>query len=578
VLGSVVGRIRSGHTLDQARAQLAVAAAQLAAAYPLTRGNASFLVSTTGLSPNETPLEILMIISVILSLPLTVFAISCANVTNLQMARAAERARELAVRLSFGASRAQLIRLLTLETLFSAAAAVGTSIVLTLVVFRLSESFLPIQASIDWTVAAFSFALMMAVTFLTGLVPAWLVLRRPSALGLKQTAQAGGRNLSRIRSVLVVGQVALSLLMLCGAGLVFRSLRSMQLEIPDALRSQIVTQFDPAQIGASEAETTRLAGELMASAVADSRVLAASISRSGSMRYRIPDMPNGERRFINVTEMTPSWLQVMDLRILMGRPLTNADDQGFGLVSAALADSIAPGGSPLGRILEIDDGSGTQRHIEIVGVVADNRTGPMLEGTRPEPVVYVSLPRNFLGPFTLRIRTRSAESVAAVSGDLRGMVRAVDPRLPWLTLLRGEETYLSDNPALRYVALSIGSLGLLALILAATGLYAVMSYVVRLRRREIGVRMAIGADPRQILTMMVWQALRLVLAGGGIGLALAIPLAFGLRAVFIGPISPLDPAAFLPPLALLLLVGVLAAALPAKRASATQPSNTLREE
>ena len=137
---------------------------------------------------------------------------------------------------------------------------------------------------------------------------------------------------------------------------------------------------------------------------------------------------------------------------------------------------------------------------------------------------------------------------------------------------------MSDNPALRYIALCIGGLGLLALILAATGLYAVMSYIVRLRRREIGVRMAIGADPRQILTMMVWQALRLVLIGGGSGLALAIPLAFGLRAVFIGPISPLDPAAFLPPFALLLLVGFLAAALPAMRASATQPTNTLRDE
>src|SRR5262249_41729153 len=142
-----------------------VPAAQLAAEFPSARANASFLVSTNSLSPNETPLEILMIISAILSMPLTVFAISCANVTNLQLARAAERARELAVRLSFGASRGQLVRLLTFETLFPAAAAVGTSIVLTVVILRFSISILPIQATIDWTVAAFSFALMMAVTF-----------------------------------------------------------------------------------------------------------------------------------------------------------------------------------------------------------------------------------------------------------------------------------------------------------------------------------------------------------------------------------------------------------------------------
>ena len=577
-LGSVVGRIRSGHTLDQARAHLAVAAAQLAAAYPSTRANAALLLSTTGLSPNETPLEILMIISAILSLPLTVFAVSCANVTNLQLARAAERARELAVRLSFGASRSQLIRLLTFETLFPAAAAVGTSIVLTVVILRLSESFLPIHASIDWTVAAFSLALMMAVTFFTGLVPAWLVLRRPAALELKQTAQAGGLSLSRLRSVLVIAQVTLSLLMLCGAGLVLRSVSSMKLEVPVVLRSQIVAEFNPAQIGASERETSQFARELVARAEADPRVLAASISRASSMRYRIPDTPNGERRSTAVTEITPSWLEVMDLPLLTGRSLTSIDDQTVGLVSARLADSMAPGESPLGRILQIDDESGTQRHIEIVGVVADNRTRPMLEGDRPAPVVYVTLPRNFSGPFTLRIRTHNVASVAAVSADLRSTVRSVDPRLPWLTLSRGEDTYVRDAPALRYVALSIGGLGMLALALAATGLYAVMSYVVLLRRREIGVRMAIGADPRQILTMMVWQALRLVLMGGAIGLALAVPLAFALRAVFIGPISPLDPAAFLPPFALLLIAGLLAAALPARRASATDPINTLREE
>src|SRR5262249_51078041 len=154
-----------------------------------------------GLPPSVTPFDILLVISASLSMPLTVFAISCANVTNLQLARAAERARELAVRLSFGASRRQLIRLLTCETLFPAAAAVGTSIVLTVVILRFSESFLRVPVSIEWQVAAFSFALMMAVTFFTGLVPAWLVLRGP-ALRLKQTAQAGGLSLSRLRSAL----------------------------------------------------------------------------------------------------------------------------------------------------------------------------------------------------------------------------------------------------------------------------------------------------------------------------------------------------------------------------------------
>src|SRR5262245_22039554 len=130
---------------------------------------------------------------------------------------------------------------------------------------------------------------------------------------------------------------------------------------------------------------------------------------------------------------------------------------------------------------------------------------------------------------------------------------------------------------LRYLGFSIGALGMLGLGLAATGLYAVMSYAVLLRRREIGVRLAIGAEPRQILTMVISQALRLVLIGGGIGLAIVIALAFALRAAVIGRISPLDPAALLPPFALLLVVGLLSAALPARRASATDAINTLRD-
>jgi predicted permease len=575
-LGHVVGRIRSGHTVDQARASLTVSAAQLAAAHPSIRANASFLLGTHGFNPNNTRFEILMMIGAVLSLPLTVFAISCGNVTNLQLARAAERARELAVRLSFGASRGQLIRLLTLETLFPAAVAVGTSLVITLVVLRFSDSFLKIQSSIDWTVAAFSFGLMMTVTFFTGLVPAWLVLRRPAALGLKQTAQAGGLSLSRLRSILVIGQVALSLVMLCGAGLILRSVNSMNVEVPAVLRSQIVADFNPAQIGASEPEASRLPVELLARVSADPRVLAASLSRTGSLWYRLPD--SGDRRYTQLTEVTPSWLQVMDLPILTGRSLTNVDGRTVGLVSAALADSIAPGESPLGRILQIDDGSGTQWPIEIVGVVADNRTRPMSDADRPAPTVYITLPPSFSHPFTLRIRTQSPDSVTAVSADLRNIVRAVDPRFPWLELSRGEEMFLRDAPFLRYFALSIAGLGVLALTLAATGLYAVMSYVVMLRRREIGIRMAIGADPQRILKMIVSQGLRLVLTGGGIGLALAIPLAFALRAVLFSRLSPLDPVAVLPPFGLLLIVGLLASVVPAFRASTTDPINTLREE
>jgi predicted permease len=573
-----LGRLRNRSTAGDAQAQLAVPAAHLAAAYPATRANASVIVRTGGLGLNDTLFEIFLAFGAVLSIPLTVFAIGCANVANLQLARAAERARELAVRLSLGASRWQLIRLLTLETMALAASAVAVSCVATMTIFQFSVYVLPITASIDWRAAAFSFVLLMTVTFATGLLPAWLVLRRPGAAGLKQNAQAGGLGHSRLRSSLVIAQVALSLVMLCAAGVLLRTVRTMQLEAPAILRSQIVADFDPAQAGSGSVEAWQLADQLVERLKTDSRVAAAAISRRGSFNYRDTGRNDGLMRFTALLEITPQWLEVMDLPMRAGRKLTAADDQRVALVSAALADSIAPKTSPLGRMLQVEDSSGNQRLIEIVGVVEDNPTRPMQIGQHPPPIVYVALPRDFSGPFTLRIRTQSSELVPVVSAAFREIVRDVNPRLAWISMRGGKDSYLSDAPTLRYLALAIAALGILALLLAASGLYAVMSYVVSLRRREIGIRVAIGAEPRQIMTMMVRQAFRLVLTGGAIGLGLAIPGAFVLRAVFVGTVSPLDPVAFVPPFALLMIVAFAAAAMPARRASSIDPIHTLRED
>jgi putative ABC transport system permease protein len=164
-----------------------------------------------------------------------------------------------------------------------------------------------------------------------------------------------------------------------------------------------------------------------------------------------------------------------------------------------------------------------------------------------------------------------------LSSDLRNIVRELAPELPWLSIRRGEDTYLSDTFGLRYLALSVGGLGLLALSLASMGLYAVMAYLVMLRRREIGIRMAVGADPRRIVSMVLRNAFGLVLTGSAIGLALPIPLAFCLRAVFVGTVTPLDPVALVPTFALMMLVGLLAAAIPASRAARVDPMQTLKE-
>ena len=552
---SGVGRLRDGFSSADARSQMAAFETQLSSAYPATRSNTSIVVRGHGFGPGDTPLDVLIILGAILGLPLTVLGISCANVANLQLARATERAQELSVRLSFGATHGQLVRLLTTEIMVLVMVAVFVSAASTIAILHFVGPYLPIKLTIDWQAAAFSLLLMLATTFSSGLTPAWLALRRGMT----------GRGRSRLRSTLVIAQVTLSLMMLFGSAVLLRSVNSMELEAPLALRSQIVAELDPGQVGKSPTEARLFAEALQERLKRDPRVTAVSISRARGIRL--------DNRNTALVEMTPSWLDVMSLPILTGRALTTADGPGVALVSARLAESIAGGGSPLGRVLDISDGT-TSTKVEVVGVVADNRTRPMQIGDRPDPVVYVALPADISSPFTLRIRTGAVDAVRA---DLRTIVRELDPRLPWLSIGRGEESYLNEFGGLQYVALSVGGLGLLALTLASTGLYAVMAYLVMLRRKEIGVRMAVGADPRHIVAMVLRQALTLVLSGTAIGLALAIPLGYGLRAVFVGTVTPLDPVALIPTVALLIVAGTLAAAIPARRASRVDPITTLRQ-
>jgi putative ABC transport system permease protein len=211
------------------------------------------------------------------------------------------------------------------------------------------------------------------------------------------------------------------------------------------------------------------------------------------------------------------------------------------------------------------------RAVEVVGIVSNHRMGPMLPGDVPDPKIY-TLFRPDGGPFTLWIKSANRDELF---NDLRSIVRELDPRLPWLSLKRGEDMYIKDAPTIRQVAFTIGGLGLLALALAVIGLYAVMSYVVMLRRHEISVRIAIGAKSRDIVRLMLTHAARLVIMGAAIGLTLALILALILRAtLFAAPL--LAPGTFLPQLALMTFATLVAAFIPAYFASRINPMQMLK--
>jgi putative ABC transport system permease protein len=570
---SVVGRVNTGHTIADVEHQLTVSAARIAASQPTTRANAAARVRTPGSPPNDTPIGIFAIVIALLALPLIVLAIGCANVANLHLARVAEQSRELAVRLALGATRAQLVRLLTLETLARVLIAVGLSIGLILLALVRVQPLVPVFVSIDWRVLLFAVSLALGVSLATGLMPAWIVLRRTAAGELQQGSQSGGLRHSRLRGALIVGQVALSLGLMVLAGLFARTVQSMVNQAPSALRQQIVASFDPSDLRMTPLEARRFADTLATGVGADGRVTHFALSTDDGVRFGVPGAPQTTDGFASLVGMTAAWLDVMEVRLLTGRRLTDGDDPTAAMLSAGAAEMIAPGASPLGMMLRITHGSGATREVRVVGVVADNPLRPTV--ARPDPVIYVPLPNELSGEFSLRVRAGNPEPLRA---DLLTLVNRIDPRITWTSIRRGDIEFQEEAQEMTGAVYVVSAAGTLALILSATGLYAVLSYIVALRRHEIGVRLAIGAPPSRIITLVIRQALTLVLAGMACGLALAVPMALVMQATFVAKVTATDPMVFLPTISVLLAVGIVAAAGPALRASRIDPIATLRQE
>jgi hypothetical protein len=301
-----------------------------------------------------------------------------------------------------------------------------------------------------------------------------------------------------------------------------------------------------------------------------------ALSIDHGVRFGVPSAPQATDRFASLVGMTAAWIDVMEVRLLTGRRLTDADDDTTAMLSATAAEMIAPGGSPLGMVLRVVHGSGAAREVRdvrIVGVVADNPLRPTVE--RPDPVIYVPLAKELSGEFTLRVGAADPEALRA---DLLTLVNRIDPRITWTSIRRGDMRFQDEAREMAGAVYVVSAAGTVALVLSATGLYAVLSYIVALRRREIGVRLAIGAPPSRIVTLVIRQALKLVLAGMACGLTLAVPMAFAMRATFVAKVTAADPMVFLPTISVLLAVGILAAAVPALRASRIDPIATLRQE
>jgi len=569
----IVARLAPGATKDDARTATQAPAAQIAASHPDTRAHAAFVLRSHGFGLEDSPAEVLLLFVMFLSVPLSVLAIACANVANMQLARATRRSREIAVRLALGATRGQVVRLLTFDALLLASVAGLIGIGGARLALIYFQPIFPVLISLDWRVVAFAILLSGGATLFSGIAPAWLVARRRAATELRQTAQSGGLQHGRLRSALVVTQIALSLALLTICGLFTRTVSVVARDVPPSMREIVRAGLDVRSINGSQADAARLQNEVLARVTADTRVRAAALEFLTGFRYRRDALATRDSRLAGGL-VTPGWVEATGARLLSGRGFTSADRADVALVNERLArEMVSEGTPPLGRTIGLRQGNDEDApllQVTIVGVITAVPNSP--SDVDPDAAVFVPLTVAPLAP-RLVVRTTDTEALTA---DIRQLVTSIEPKLPWIPAERADVTYLRDAEPLTYTALSLGAFGGIALTLAAVGLFAMMAYVVSLRTRELGIRVALGARSGDVVGLVVRQAVRLAVYGSIAGVAIAVPIAFGLRALLAG-VSPLDPLALAPTLALLFVVAIAAAVIPARRAARVDPVSVLRD-
>jgi predicted permease len=587
-----VARLAPGATVARANADLAVLFDRLRQQYPEVYGDAerSASVMQLGGVPAGAHGPIAGFLSLLMGLVALVLLTTCANVAGMLVARAAARERENSISLAIGSGRARLVRQLLIESLLLFGLGGVAGILLSIWCLRLLSGValpVPVVLNFDFSPDMRVFAFGLGVSLLTGimfgLAPA-LQATRPSLTGaLRSEGSASHSRGGRLRRIFVVSQVSFSLVLLISAGLFLRSLqRASRIDAGfDADGVQLVT-FDLALDGYDEAAgrtfiqrlTTRLEGMpgVSAAAVATDLPLDMSISEAGTFPAGRSEGARPVSASFN--EVTPGYFNAVGMRVLQGRAFSAADvtsSEPVIIVSSSYAERVWPGEAAIGKRVAWSDPSSSLR--TVVGVVNDVKTKNLMEGT--EPTVYLPQSQAYSSNGTLLVRT--GRSGRAAAEFVEQQIAALDPRLSISAVqtLAGV-TSVGTLPQ-RLAARVATSLGVLALVLAALGIYGVTAYMVTQRTREIAVRVAIGARRADVISIVIGSGLKLALPGLVIGTLAALGFSLLLRAFILG-VAPMDALTFtVVPALLLLMIGV-ATAVPALRAARVSPMDALRSE
>jgi predicted permease len=526
-----------------------------------------------------------------------VLLIACSNLAGLLAARGAARQREYGIRLAIGASRFQLLRQSIVECLLYAFAGGGLGLLVAawtlnalLRAFPADDAIRQVGVGIDPRVLAFAAFVSLLAGLLFGVAPSWRAARLDPARTLRGQGRgttSAGREVIRLRQWLVTAQVALTLVLLVAAGLFVRSLRNLG-HVDLGFRAEQVIGFSIApKLNGYSAEKTgtfarqlteRLAGLPGVRSVAAARIATmAGETTSGTIRLEGEAAAGHERRSARSNLVGPGYFSTLGIPLAAGREFQTSDDAQapkVAIVNETLAKKFFPGRSPLGARVALGAGDETPPDIEIVGVVRNNKSAQVAE--EDVPFVYMPYLQDArLGELTFYLRTQSDPK--ALASPIRAEVKRLDPQLPIYDLLPLETRIDDSLVTQRVIVMLSGAFGALAAILAALGIYGVLSFAVAARRQEIGVRMALGADPAAVRALILREVVRFLLIGGAIGLPAAYLLARGVESILFG-VKATDPGIFAAGTLLMALVALAAAWPPALRASRTDALDALRSE
>jgi putative ABC transport system permease protein len=588
----VFARLKPGVTHEQAQAEMETVSKRLAEQYP--RENEGLTVSVDSLHEKAVgksrPALLVMLGAVGF-----VLLIACANVANLLLAKAASRRKEIAVRLALGAGRWRVVRQLLTESLMLSLAGGAAGLLLAFwsnsALVSLGQETLPraLTVGLDARILLFTLGLSVLVGLLFGLAPALRSTKTDLIESLKDRSRGSthDRRQGFIRQLLVVGEIALSLVLLAGGGLMMRSFLRLTSIDPGFEPRGVLTATVPlsgqrystdeqraAFFQRLTAQLSALPGVKSASAI-NHLPLGGDVWTLGFTVEGRPESQAAERPSAVYRVVCPEYFRTFGAVLLKGRDFSEHDGPSSPdvvIINEAFARRQWPGEEPLGRRIKVNGGGSNTR--EVIGVVRDLKQGEWASESKPEmylPHAQAASPRSM----TLVIRATSDPSV--LGPDVRREVWAIDKDLPVSHVISMEEVVAESVGQQRFNTLLIGLFAAAALVLSAVGVYSVMSHTVAERTHEIGVRMALGARSRDVLGMVIRQGLMLTLAGLALGLAGALALTRVLVSILY-EVSATDPLVFGAVVAALTFTALLACYVPARRATKVDPLMALRYE